>query len=325
MSSLTDFEQSALPNSDDYGWCYTDRLGKDATKIREQDNEPARADFFLSQEEGDFTKHFFDFFHLPVPHEKNIYRGNSQDLLFLNDCGLVVRTGPLDVVDLIHPGILQPLYWMPDDITGHVIALYPGVQLLKYNECGEVTDQSKIWNLFHFLGDTEQNSLDIHSKGNVGLIGDLPVVIDLENQMFGTMGDLKERKRQSYNMYLDAGLSPVNAIRQTMVEFYGGHPDFKKWIKAYDYHQPLRNQLHDALNMPNEEMRRNRMALFYQRCRKVTGQTEKLIEQKWSTVIRDRQKFWVKEEPREAELSLYKAWTGKEKDNEIKRIMSLKV
>jgi hypothetical protein len=240
----------------------------------------------------------------------------------LNECGLVIRTGPLDVIDLIHPGILQPLYWMPDEGTGHVIALYPGVQLLEYDKLGQAIDQSKAWDLFHFLDDTDQNSLDIHSKGNVGLINGMPVIIDLENQMFGTRGQLKEQKRQSYNMYIDAGYSPSKAIRQTMVEFYSEHPEFNKWMEAYDVHQLLRNQLYSALTMPSTETRRNRLALFYQRCRNVTQKTEKVIEQTWSTIIRDRQKFWVKNEPQEASLALYKAWTGERQDNETKIVRS---
>ncbi len=319
MACLTAFETSAFPKKQDYGWCYTDREGKDATKIRTQDCEPVRPDFFLAEQERDFTTHFFELFGLPLPDNNDIYRGNSQDLLFLDDYGLVVRTGPLDVVDLINPGVLQPLYWMPHGEKGHVIAIYPGVQLLDHF-LDNVSRNLVIYNLADFLYETGQNSMDIHTKGNIGLVHDVPVVIDLENQMFGTRIELKQRKQDTYRVYRDAGLKPADAIRQTMVELYGDNSCFDKWIKTFDFFQPIRDQLYNALNMRSADMRRNRLALFYDRCKKLTQRPEKVLTKNWSQTIRNRQKIWQVSEPKESKIALYRPWTGSPKDNQSKTL-----
>ena len=122
--SIQGTAQTGFATVTDIGWCETDRAGKNAHHIRQDSaGNDIRDDFFLDPAFRPYTESFFGQFGLPMPTSDKIYRGNSQDLLFLSGLGLVVRTGPIDVIDMIHPGILQPLYWMPFDNTDHVIAL----------------------------------------------------------------------------------------------------------------------------------------------------------------------------------------------------------
>jgi hypothetical protein len=322
---LTQFQKSVMPRNEHYGWCHTDRKGKNPKEIRENSNgKPSRSDFFLNLQESDITKHFFDIFGLPFPNKDSIYRGNSQDLLFLDSYGLVIRTGPLDVTDLIHPGILQPLFWLPIEHTDHVIAIYPGIQLpnLQDKVSYPVFDNDR-HKLKAFLEKTGQNTHDINTDENIGYCSAVPLVLDVENSFFGT-SDLskKQKKHTAFSTYVSAGIPYYKAIGQVMQEIYGGIPEYQHWIKAFEAHQVLRAQIYHALNQPNQTMRLEKLNLFYQRCQNVTQRPERVLTHEWSQTIRNRQKFWVKHEPQLSEVALYKPWTGCSKDNLCKNSMT---
>lgn len=298
--------RDGFATSADYGWCYTDRSGKSAENIpltykSNTEGEPIRPDYFLDSQNRDFTSYFFDIFKLPIPATENVYRGRSQDLLFLDGCGLVIKTGDIDVVDLINPAILQPLFWLPQDDTDHVIAIYAGVQLLKPMNFSDSKNNTIINKTKDYLDNTRQKSLDTETVENFGLVNNLGIIIDNEQLFFGTNheGSLRsnnvtyehrDRKKEAYEMYREAGCSPWLAIRQVMVELYSKKPEFEKWISVYDYHQSLRQQIHAALNAPNEERRHEMLGAFYQRCRDcVSG--------------------------KDVEVALYSPWTGNPRDN----------
>jgi len=334
--------QSAFVQSADYGWCETDRPGKNAHEIgRTYENdttngETVRPDYLLEPEMRDFTKYFFDIFKLPLPQAESIYRGRSQDLLFISNHGLVVKTGDIDVVDLIHPAMIQPLFWLPHEETDHVIALYPGVQLLKQMGFNSHANEAYTKKTKKFLDETHQKSLDIDTIENLGLINDTPIIIDTEQLFFGTDSEMspanesvihqrRDRKKQAYATYIEAGYAPHQAIRQTMVELYNDHPQFKEWIRAYDFHHPLRAQIHDAINAGNSELKSQKLSMLYKRCNRLVQQPEKIQDHRWhvSRLTKKGAPVWTKEDCAITELALYSPWTGNLKDNALKTTVTI--
>ena len=279
------------------GPCRTDRTdtGKDGVTMKDIVAGRKRLDYFANGSSRQYTESFFDKFMLPMPKE-NIYRGNSQDLLFFDDLGFVVRTGPMNIIDMIHPCVLQPLYWMPLDSIDHVIAIYPGIHLpeIIFNTQRSGDFETDRRALVEFMQATNQLTKDTVSPHNFGYTNEQLVILDTEDHACGTKWRAnKEHKNQIYKSYEEEGASPHVAIRQVMVELYGDRPEFNEKIKAYDYHQPLRAQIDAALSEPVVGSRYVKLYDFYQTCRdSVAGLNP--------------------------EVALYAPWTGKVEDNEPK-------
>lgn len=313
----SNYNNSLLSKSDVYGWCHTDRVGKDATKIECINGKAKRIDYFGDPEFAETTEWFMAQFGLPKPEMKDVYRGNSQDLLFLDDYELVIRPGVLDVVDLINPFVLQPLFWLPHETMEHVIALYGGVQLLSemnlpQQHIGRLVDE-----LTANLYKTHQNALDIQTIENIGIINGMPIVIDLENTFFGTTDPtLREEKRDLYSMYIEHGLPPHEAIAYTMDVLYAQHSEFSQWMLAYQAHQPLRAQLWDAIHHEND--RTGQLSLFYDRCASLmhcpemvrVNQEERFLNKGVTSVLSSH--FT------DVSMALYSPWTGDIEDNRSK-------
>ncbi len=280
------------------GWCHTDRKDtkKDGITMKDCAAGHTRYDYFLSPEHREYTETFFDMFSLPMPDDHQIYRGNSQDLLFFDDLGFVVKTGPMNIVDMIHPGVLQPLYWMPFDNTDHVIAIYSGIQLTAPVYHRKDTDifEAERLKLVAYMDKTQQLTKDAVTPHNFGYIDGRLVVLDTEDYYFGTKWQAnKANKQKIYDAKVHEGMPPSIAILETMIELYSGTPEFQKWIKAYEYHQPLRHQIDLALNEPDVELCHDMLEDFYQRCRDcVSG--------------------------KDPEVALYSPWTGNLEDNKAK-------
>jgi hypothetical protein len=264
--------RTGFATSADIGRCMTDRTdtGKDGVTMKVSVAGRPRLDYFDEGEMLQYTQSFFDKFRLPIP-EQDAYRGNSQDLLFFNGLGFVVRTGPMDIVDMIHPGVLQPLYWMPFDNTGHVIGMYPGIQLPGFiinNDQIAEPFQTNRMELIDFMNRSNQLTRDTQSPHNFGYINNRLVVLDTEDQNCGTKWKVnKEHKKEIYNKHLADGLHPFEAIRQVMIDLYSDQPEFDRWISAYDYHQPLRAEIDIALSEPDIDLRHEMLRDFYQSCR----------------------------------------------------------
>lgn len=290
-----DQARDGFATSADYGWCHTDRTdtGKDGKRIKKRAAGRERKDYFLDKKNRQYTEVFFQNFSLPMPTDDMIYRGNSQDLLFLNDLGLVIRTGPVDIVDMIHPCILQPLYWMPFDNTDHAIAIHPGIQLTKAVCDRKQKDyfEEKRRKLVAYMHKTKQLTKDAVNPHNFGDIDNNLVILDIGDYYFGTKWKInKEHKKAIYQSFINEGQTMSMAIRNTMSELYSRTPEFNKWISAYDYHQPLREQIDEALNEPDILFRHEVLKNFYQRCRDLV------------------------KAPQDG-LALYSPWTGKPEDN----------
>jgi len=282
----------------EYGWCYKDRNGKKPKWMRKRNMDGSeRKDYLLNPDLRKYTEYFFDQFGLPMPNDDMIYRGNSQDLLFLDNLGLVIRTGPIDVIDMIHPGVLQPLYWMPFDNTDHVIAIYGGIQLsahLYENEGGVITFNKDREILVDWMKSTGQKTNDSNVDQNFGYCNNELVVLDTEEWFFGSKTEaLTDYKYDAYNVYREAGLTPYLAIRQVMIEMYGDIEGFSNLIKTYDFHQPLRAQLDNAISEPDLAFRYEMLDDFYRNCRKAV-------------------------DGKDNEVALYRPWTGSLSDNRPK-------
>jgi hypothetical protein len=311
--------KTAFPQAADYGWCHTDRLGKDAKQIALVDGEPWRIDYFFDDQFDVTTQIFMKQFDLPMPEPDIVYRGNSQDLLFMDDYGLVIRTGLLDVVDLINPHVLQPLFWLPHDSVDHVIALYGGVQLLDQMQIPQAQKAKISQELSHNLEQTGQKSLDIQTIENIGIVNGMPIVIDLENTFFGTEDPkLREEKREIYTMYIDYGLAPHQAIAYTMDLLYAQHPALRQWMLAYQAHEPLRAQLWDAISNEADNKRIEKLAEVYGRCKQLVSEPEQVSVVHEQKMVTNGQVAAVSCHFTNISMALYHPWTGNIADNAIK-------
>ena len=56
------------------------------------------------------------------------------------------------------------------------------------------------------------------------------------------------------------------AARSVMEEFYGDKKDFDHFIKAYDYHQPLRKEIYEAVSQKHPDDKRQKLSDFWNHC-----------------------------------------------------------
>lgn len=306
--------------NDPYGWCRTDRRDKNPKKMRRKNEDGTdREDYFLRPDLRAYTSAFFETFGLPMPKAESIYRGNSQDLLFMDDMGLVIRTGPVDVIDLMHPCVTQPLYWMPFDNDRHVISIYAGIQLPshvadkknKKDKSGFDKDRHK---LVEYMKRSGQLTRDASVDENFGYVDGVLQVLDCEQFFFGSRSsEISAHKKSLFNMHRGAGMPVYQASAMVMQEIYGGHKEYHRYIAAFDYHIPLRSQLNDALTCVNEGDRHEKLTVFYNRCQKLVREPEQCVRH-----LRDH--FNGAQYDQEGEIALYKPWTGDLKDNRVKRM-----
>lgn len=113
-----------------YGPCFSDHK---SGKVLKRDNP----DYFAPPLRGPVQRTLARM-GLPMPERITlVHRGTTHDLLFLNSHGIVLRIGKTNYLDLINPGILQPLFWqtVTDEnnhpLSGQIsIGVYPGIALV---------------------------------------------------------------------------------------------------------------------------------------------------------------------------------------------------
>jgi hypothetical protein len=141
---------------------------------------------------------------------------------------------------------------------------------------------------------THQYAKDAVTPHNFGHCDGRLIVLDAEDYYFGTKWkDNKTKKQKIYDDYFAINSSPYLAIHQTMSALYEGTPEFRKWIGAFEYHQPLRQMLNNALTETDTGFRCALLEDFYQTCRNMVQNAQDGI-------------------------TLYAPWTGNPKDNRPK-------
>lgn len=249
----------------EYGWCYTDHNtnGKDGHYIREQ---YSRGDYLYGEEYQEFTREAFDTLALPFPEKDDIYRGTAHDMLFLDSHGLVVRVGPCDVQDLFHPAILQPIGWYSaDDIKvtnipesptvkrnfySLGVSIYPGIELFDdVLKKGDEKRKSYISGMWKTLHGTSHKALDINGS-NLGLITiandeKVAVVLDIDNNYNNPKAKVLAARRDVVLSNVATSSSMAEVMEKSISGIFNGRVD-KKFFKAFEHHQPLRQQFWSA-------------------------------------------------------------------------------
>lgn len=227
-----------------YGWCHTDH--KDGTAIRAA---YARPDYVFDPDTAEPVAAALARLGLPAPGRGDVFRGTHHDMLFVDSHGVVIRIGPTDVTDLIHPAILQPLGWLPDvaetyDGDRLSIAIYPGIHLWR-----DTAMAASVEEIGRVLARDGHAALDI-SPRNMGLVpvtrpdgapAAATVLIDTDNQLNG-LEDHYERQRRQDIMKAGAasGTPPPALMSAIMASASRGWSTLDDQLAAFEMHQPLR-------------------------------------------------------------------------------------
>ncbi len=230
----------ANPHNIEYGRCYTDWKIKDTTPSWRE----AYFETYLHELKATLKN-----YGLPMPAEPGIYSGCYHDLLFLDSHGIVVRTGIIDVLRLINPGIIQPLHWSKTS-SGLTVALYPGLELLMHI-VQDITEQKKALGNDIVVWGNDNLDLKVENLGSInnGLQG---ILIDVDNKptyAFPSKINFLRNNALSLDLkkppHLQALLSkistnhfgnPFNDEQEKTITQDVRHA----YLQAFNYHQPLR-------------------------------------------------------------------------------------
>ena len=184
-----------------YGWCYTDHKDKNGKEIRKKFRH---TDYVQDEPYASALKSMIAKLGLPEPDISQYFRGTHHELLFVESHGVVLKIGPTDIEDLIHPAILQPLGWMEDKENKLTVAIYPGIELLKHFS----GDRSAMADVESALRRTGQGAQDMH-ESNLGIIrlkGNKPVqmALDVDNQYNGTTDPKRKNNKTETTVLIDA-------------------------------------------------------------------------------------------------------------------------
>ncbi|TVQ84539.1 MAG: hypothetical protein EA357_02645 [Micavibrio sp.] len=321
-----------------YGWCYTDR--KNGKEIRRWYRNK---DYMRDEPYASAVKTMLDELGLPQPQEGEIFRGSHHDLLFLNSHGVVLRIGPTDVEELIHPAILQPLGWRE---APHItirrggkdvpltVAVYPGIELyenyLKQDGRPELAGK-----LRDILVETGYGTTDIEKKGNTGVI-DIPdederravveILLDPDDKYNAATPEKSKRKREIFADALKRTGDKSAALALTLRDAFKNAQEIKPFLRAFQLHQPLRNLFARAFAEHNPD--KSCLQAFWDACAAAKQAPHPMKMSHWTSVVGEDGRLHVKRvEVTVDRVTLKTPWTEKPektlKSQVRKRVLSL--
>jgi|GEM_PF-3219264 len=310
-----------------YGWCYTDH--KDGKELRPKYRN---VDYVQDKKYAESVAAMLKKMGLPQPRIQQVYRGTHHDLLFLDDHGVVVRIGPTNINDLIHPAIIQPLGWIDDKENEITVAIYPGVELIK-NVRNPAFAEMKLHNIKAGLRRAGHETYDVN-KNNAGMsyverdgVGvPVAILLDPDNNYNGAastgdLGDALTRIRESVQRsgaaanksdMLDDAIGSISALAQ----------DMKDWETFFRSHQPLRTRFwlsqkgRENSDTPDPEY----MKMFWDECRSLKQKPKSYIQHKYTSYVNESGLSvyrYTRYEIKNA--SLLSPWTRKDDDQYVRR------
>ncbi len=245
-----------------YGWCYTDH--KDGREIR--GGHWRKTDYMLDKSTAKFVKDTLESYGLPQPDiDTEVFRGTNHDLLFLDSHGIVIRIGVTNVEELVNPAIIQPLHWTDDPNSDITIALYPGIHIFKdedfHNNYLGSTDDMR--NAIKFFGNSTTDA-DDYNAGFIPVISDtneeglVPILLDADSSMQQSREAkpaLSKTKEAATN-HLNATHSlAIKSVYSEAMNAFNGTLNTGLFLKAFEYHQPLRRAFERAFKneKPNKK------------------------------------------------------------------------
>ncbi|MBL4666543.1 MAG: hypothetical protein JKY04_04135, partial [Sneathiella sp.] len=312
-----------------YGWCHTDH--KDGKEIRTDYRD---TDYMKDEPYASSVNKMLKKMGLPIPDKDQVFRGTHHDLLFLDDHGVVIRIGPTDVDDLVHPAIIQPLGWMNDDENKISVAIYPGFELATtFKDQSYATDARA--SLKEALDDSGQGSADV-SNNNTGMAyimkdgkeTPIAILIDPDNKFNGTKTSSDEGS--SLQRIRDQAASSANTLRKSSVMEDAIHSisklghDMKDWEQVFMMHQPLRTRFWLA----HKDSEKNGVSdplfvkQFWDECKSLRETPKSYTFSKY-TQYKNENGIKVGRVSNHAieNVSLYAPWTGKEEDQKRKNVI----
>lgn len=315
-----------------YGWCHTDH--KNGKEIR---TDWRSTDYLKDEPYASQVKAMLEQLGVPFPAAGEIFRGTNHDLLFLNSHGVVLRIGPLDVTDLMNPGILQPLGYLEDreHMIGNVpftVAIYPGIELRRNYNSSMGRRPELAGRLGSFLCETEQGSGDFGEDNNgiIRVLNDegqevaVEVVLDADNSFNSSFGKLPKRRADSLQEHEKSSQNKGEVLSRTIQDVFNAASGAKHWLRAFHLHQPLRQLFWEAFdNAKNigdvpDAVKRD---VFWDKCAEVTNRPQPVVMPLWRLEKDATGKVsYIREETVIPNLVLYRQWTKEEADKIIEPI-----
>ena len=330
MSPNDHSDSDVLESSFSYGWCVTDH--KDGKEIRPFYRT---ADYLQEEPYATSVKAMLKKLGLPLPKPEEIFRGTRHDLLFLNSHGVVLRIGPTDVMDMINPGILQPLGWMedPDIRIGteeipFTVAIYPGIELFKDWQNNMHRPELTV-DLPAMLYATGQNrgDYDDSNRGVIRILDDtgreaaVEVILDMDNKCNFSSEVLSEKRANHMARAAEFHENMGDILAQTIESTFAGTNDIQYWQRAFEVHQPLRRLFWEAFSSaeksdaaPDIKARQK----FWDTCVQVTNNPHAAVVPMWhKQTQKSGATEFVREEVFIPQAVLYHPWTGEGIDRTI--------
>ena len=302
----------------DYGWCYTDH--KDGKEIR---TDFRAIDYVQDEPYASSLKSMVAKVGLPEADVSQFYRGTHHELLFIESHGVVLKIGPTDLEDLIHPAILQPLGWVEDKENNLTLAIYPGIELYKHFR----GDGTSLASAQQAMGRTGQNTTDI-AGNNLGIMrvnGNKPVqmALDVDNQFNGTKDAKREDAKRTAMSEGSATSSDLSrAVSNAISKTFNAEDELENWMQAFEVHQGLRHSFWKAFGKDQggtETIDPEALKAFWEECKQATDAPRGAVRHRWSKDINENGvPIWTKYESVIDVVALYTPWTDNEKDRRPK-------
>ncbi|MGM0422456.1 MAG: hypothetical protein ACQEQL_05070 [Pseudomonadota bacterium] len=254
-------------------------------------------------------------------------------MLFLDSHGVVIRIGPLDVEDLMNPGILQPLGWLEDrrhkvqtDVLAEqtaplTVAIYPGIELYKnYLDDNQRPKSAGDLEDFLFLTGAGLGDVKEPNKGVIRLQDEktggevaVEMLLDPDNTFNRSAPDTSSERSSIMQKGQKTHKNKGDLMLHTLTETFKTAQNVSHWQRAFQLHQPLRNLFWQAFNdvkKSTDNPDPQKIQAFWDKCAAVTVSPERQKMQVWrlKTDAKGVSKL-VRKENDMPELVLHTPWT----------------
>ncbi len=337
--SLSDHfsSKAAAPSEFEYGWCKTD--WKDGHVMHAH----RTIDYMKDEPYVTLVRTHLEQMGLPFPKPEEIYRGSYHDLLFLNSHGVIIRIGPTNVEELMHPALIQPIGWLEDQefhlgtqAAPLTVAIYGGVELAV--DQANIPQSERPVHMVHlqnFLEETGQtaNDLFIDNRGMVRIFDEerneevaVDLLIDVDNEKNDATESTEDYRKKKFNNAAKRYANKADAHAEVVLSQFSDSREMKYLPKAFNAHQPLRRLFWDAfkdVNTAADKPDPEKLKVFWDTCKRVTNNMESCVMPTWEMKEEkdaSGNPVFVQKEIFVPNVVLYRPWTGNPEDKVIKPI-----
>lgn len=312
-----------------YGWCEMDHKGG-----RAMPNWWRSTDYCNENPYSTVLRSALKKLGLPFPKPEDIFRGSHHDMLFLNSHGVIIRIGPLNILELMNPAIIQPLGWIENRkvlVEGNVpftVAIYPGIEFHGDPVKPSGRQEAAVERMRGFLNTAGHATSDINVR-NSGVIRVLDekkgkecavwINLDPDNEFQGISAANLKAREATFSEAKKETANIAEAFSKTMQATFGYQRGGELFLQAFEAHAPLRNLFWESFKGKTEKEMPDAACMqhFWNTCERVTKNPASCVMPVWRTQQVEGKATLVREEAYMPHVVLYRPWTGLKSDQTI--------